>query len=74
VYLIGETAPEMAGALADTVPLEASGDLAQAVTAASEAAQPGDVVLLSPAAASFDQFARFEERGERFRELVQRLG
>jgi UDP-N-acetylmuramoylalanine--D-glutamate ligase len=73
VYLIGEAAPEIADALADTVPLQASGDLERAVAAASAAAEPGDVVLLSPAAASYDQFRDFEERGERFRELVQAL-
>jgi UDP-N-acetylmuramoylalanine--D-glutamate ligase len=73
VYLIGEAAPEIAAALADTVPLETSGDLENAVAAASAAAEPGDVVLLSPAAASFDQFDRFEERGDRFRELVGAL-
>jgi UDP-N-acetylmuramoylalanine--D-glutamate ligase len=43
------------------------------VEAAHDAAQPGEVVLLSPACASFDAFADFERRGERFRELVEAL-
>jgi UDP-N-acetylmuramoylalanine--D-glutamate ligase len=71
VYLIGEDAPKIAAALAGVdVPVHECGDLERAVGAAREAARPGDVVLLSPACASFDQFADFEARGERFRELA----
>jgi len=73
-YLIGEAADELARALdAAGVPYERSGDLATAVRAASAAAEPGEVVLLSPACASYDQFENFERRGEEFRRLVQNL-
>ena len=71
LYLIGEDAPALAIAIAQAqVPVRECGDLERAVGEASRAARNGDVVLLSPACASFDQFADFEARGERFRELV----
>jgi UDP-N-acetylmuramoylalanine--D-glutamate ligase len=74
VYLIGEAADEIAEALArEGVRFRHSGDLASAVREAFDDADPGDVVLLSPACASFDQFADFEDRGGRFRELVEAL-
>jgi UDP-N-acetylmuramoylalanine--D-glutamate ligase len=70
-YLIGEDAPLIAEALAGLdVAVADCGDLERAVSAARLAAKPGEVVLLSPACASFDQFADFEARGERFRALV----
>jgi UDP-N-acetylmuramoylalanine--D-glutamate ligase len=71
-YLIGEAADRLEEDLAGTVPLHRAGDLATAVREASAAAEPGDVVLLSPACASFDQFRDYEERGEAFRSLVPR--
>jgi UDP-N-acetylmuramoylalanine--D-glutamate ligase len=71
VYLIGEAAPEIRAALGPAAPLHDCGDLKHAVIAAAAAAQPGESVLLSPACASYDQFANFEERGRRFRELVE---
>ncbi len=72
-YLVGEAAPQLAGALASTgVPVHASGDLEHAVAAAARAARPGETVLLSPACKSFDQYADFEVRGEHFRALVAR--
>ncbi len=73
-YLIGEAADEIAEALAAAgVRFQHSRDLENAVADARAEAEPGDVVLLSPACASYDQFRDFEERGERFRELVEAL-
>jgi UDP-N-acetylmuramoylalanine--D-glutamate ligase len=71
-YLIGEAAERLENDLAGAAPLRRCGDLERAVAAASAAASPGDVVLLSPACASYDQFRDYEERGERFRALVAR--
>ncbi len=73
-YLIGETAAEIRAALEGAVALHDCGDLEHAVAAASGAAAPGEVVLLSPACASYDQFKNFEERGRRFAELVLQPG
>jgi len=71
VYLIGEDAPQIATALDGVLALvHECGELERAVNAARAASASGDVVLLSPACASFDQFADFEARGERFRELA----
>jgi UDP-N-acetylmuramoylalanine--D-glutamate ligase len=73
-YLVGEAADELARVLgAVGVPFDRSGDLAAAVAEAAAGATPGDVVLLSPACASFDQFENFEARGEEFRRLVRNL-
>jgi UDP-N-acetylmuramoylalanine--D-glutamate ligase len=72
VYLIGQDAPAIASALHGAgVPVHECGALERAFAAAATAAVAGDVVLLSPACASFDQFSDFEARGERFRKLVQ---
>src|SRR3954447_10421915 len=74
VYLIGETAPDLRAALGPAgVPLRESGDLERAVAAAHAAARPGEVVLLSPACASYDQYRSYEERGAHFRTLVAAL-
>ncbi len=76
-YLIGEAAPAFAETLRGKVDAVMAGDLATAVREAARdalAAAGRPVVLLSPACASFDQFRDFEERGERFRALVQELG
>jgi UDP-N-acetylmuramoylalanine--D-glutamate ligase len=74
VYLIGEAAGELEAALADTgVPLIPSGELERALDAAHVTATPGQVVLLSPACASYDQYQDFEARGEHFKALVEGL-
>jgi UDP-N-acetylmuramoylalanine--D-glutamate ligase len=72
VYLIGEAAGELATALEPAgVPLRPAGDLEHAVALARAAARPGEIVLLSPACASFDQYPDFEARGDHFRALVE---
>jgi len=68
VHVIGETAAELAQAIPQA---QRNGDLAGALSAIES--DLGDVVLLSPACASYDQFRDFEERGEEFRRLVQNL-
>jgi UDP-N-acetylmuramoylalanine--D-glutamate ligase len=73
-YLTGATADrlavELAPVLADGIELHRCADLEQAIRRAAAAAGPGEVVLLSPACASFDAFESFERRGDRFREIV----
>ena len=74
VYVIGETAAALHEALAPTgVPILDAGDLERAFAAAHEAARPGDVVLLSPGCASYDQYRSYEQRGDHFRGLVEAL-
>lgn len=82
VYLIGEATPlieaafaevRKSGELPDLPEARSYGDLEAAVFAAAQVAAPGDVVLLAPACASFDQYANFEQRGEHFRSLVQKM-
>jgi UDP-N-acetylmuramoylalanine--D-glutamate ligase len=69
-YLIGAATDRLAEDLRDTVSLQRCGDLEHAVQAASAAAEAGEVVLLSPACASYDQYRDYERRGEHFRSLV----
>jgi UDP-N-acetylmuramoylalanine--D-glutamate ligase len=67
---IGEDAPAVQAQLGDLCPTEPCGTLAGAVQRAARLAAAGDVVLLSPACASYDQFRSYEERGETFRKLA----
>jgi UDP-N-acetylmuramoylalanine--D-glutamate ligase len=70
VLTIGKSAPRIEESLAGC-PVRRAGTMEAAVEAAGEIARPGDTVLLSPACASFDQYANFEARGEHFETLVR---
>ena len=72
-YTIGEAGPRFAQILDPLVPVSRSEMLGDAVRQAMAAAQPGDVIMLSPACASFDQFRDFEARGDAFRDIVAAL-
>ena len=74
VFLIGKDAPIIAEALADSVPCVMSETLQNAVAEAAKQAHSGDIVLLSPACASFDQFSDYVARAEAFVAEVQELG
>jgi len=70
-YLIGEEAAAIGAAIDDVVATTVVGQLDRAVSEARRAARPGDVVLLAPACASYDQFRDFEQRGQVFTELAR---
>ena len=71
--LIGSVAEKIERQIAGSVAIERAGTLERAVQIATCTAQPGDVVLLAPACASFDQFQNYEHRGRVFKELVRQL-
>jgi UDP-N-acetylmuramoylalanine--D-glutamate ligase len=71
VVLIGEATEAIETAIAGRLPLRRAQSIEDAVAIAGEVARTGDVVLLSPACASFDQFRNYEERGVRFRDAVR---
>jgi UDP-N-acetylmuramoylalanine--D-glutamate ligase len=72
-YTIGEAGPMFARLLREKVPVSECEMLFEAVREAAQAAGPGEVVLLSPACASFDQFRDYEARGDAFRAAVEAL-
>jgi UDP-N-acetylmuramoylalanine--D-glutamate ligase len=71
--LIGAAADKIASQIDGSVAIERAGTLERAVEIASQAARAGDVVLLAPACASFDQFENYEHRGRVFKALVHEL-
>ena len=71
--LIGAAAEKIEKQIAGSVAIERAGTLERAVDIASHAARSGDVVLLAPACASFDQFQNYEHRGRVFKDLVRQL-
>jgi len=73
VYTIGSAAAKIEQQLRGIIPIVSCETLDKAVTAARAAAHPGDIVLLSPACSSFDQFESYEHRGRVFKELVLEL-
>ena len=70
VILIGEDALTIAETVKNRESVHQANTLEEAISLAANAAEPGDTVLFSPACASFDMFASYEHRGDRFRELV----
>jgi UDP-N-acetylmuramoylalanine--D-glutamate ligase len=72
--LVGETAAELARLIGERVPVRRAATMDEAVRVAGGLARAGDVVLLSPAAASFDMFSDYAARGDAFRSAVAALG
>jgi len=72
-YTIGDAGPRFAELLAPHMTVRRSEMMCEAIREAIEAAHPGDIVMLSPACASFDQFRDYEARGDNFRQIVEAL-
>jgi len=72
-YTIGDAGPRFADILSPYMTVHRSEMMAEAIRQAMAAARPGDIVMLSPACASFDQFRDFEARGDAFRQIVEAL-
>ena len=73
ILLIGEASPIIRKELEKAAPIYSCGDLKTAVRKARAEARSGEVVLLSPACASFDQFLNFEDRGSKYKKFVLNL-
>ncbi len=73
MILIGEAAPLLRQAWGGVATMIEAATLRDAVDLAAQGASPGDVVLLSPACASFDMFADYQDRGRQFKALVHAL-
>ena len=74
LILIGEDAETIAAELGEYAPSQQAADMQDAVDRSFRAAEPGDIVLLAPACASFDMFESFEHRGRVFKKEVSSLG
>jgi UDP-N-acetylmuramoylalanine--D-glutamate ligase len=72
-FLIGEAREKIRSAWSLFTPCTLPDSLLEAVTEAAKNAAPGDVVLLSPACSSFDQFQNYQQRGERFCQIVKSI-
>ena len=73
LLVMGEATDQIRTALGEDTPMEVISSLEDAVNLGAAAAEPGDIVLLSPACASFDMFTNYVERGERFQAAVAAL-
>ena len=73
IVSFGEAGGEIATAIGDAVRLNTASSLNQAVASAHKIASPGDIILMSPGCASFDEFKNFEDRGEKFIKMVNEL-